>query len=249
MLKFSPANAKLVRLYQVPTLRRFLADKRKVYSLNLLSGWSCPYAKECLSKVHIRNGKRKIKDGPHTKFRCFSASEEAVFPNVYNLRKHNFDLLKMAKGISGKFDLIVRSIPHNLGICRIHAAGDFFNQDYFDAWVKVAEQYPDRLFYAYTKSLPFYLRYEYVTDNFVLTASRGGRKDNLIDQYGLREAIVVFDENTSYTIDHDDSHAADPDKKEESFALLLHGEQPAKSDAAKAFRQLRGRSSYSRKKV
>jgi hypothetical protein len=47
-------------------------------------------------------------------------------------------------------------------------------------------------------------------------------------------------------IDHDDSHAALPGP---SFALLIHGIQPAGSEAGKAVRALRGVGSYSREKA
>ena len=40
------------------------------------------------------DGKRRIKDGPDNEFRCFSASQEAQYTNVYNARKHNFDTLR-----------------------------------------------------------------------------------------------------------------------------------------------------------
>ena len=39
-LQFSDANAKLAELYNVPELETWLADGRKVYSLDLLSGYS-----------------------------------------------------------------------------------------------------------------------------------------------------------------------------------------------------------------
>jgi hypothetical protein len=51
-------------------------------------------------------------------------------------------------------------------------------------------------------------------------------------------------------IDHDDSHAADPSKKNNDFALLIHGVQPAKSRAALAIKQLKAdnvKFAYSRK--
>ena len=35
---------------------------------------------------------------------------------------------------------------------RLHAAGDFFNQDYIDAWFKIIKEFPDITFLAYTKS-------------------------------------------------------------------------------------------------
>ena len=48
-------------------------------------------------------------------------------------------------------------------------------------------------------------------------------------------------------IDHDDTHAFESD---ESFALLLHGTQPAGSEAADALKVLKkkGKGSYSSKK-
>lgn len=95
MLKFSKANAKTQALKNDSELADYLTGNRKIYSLDLLSGWSCPHAKDCLSKAVLQdNGKRKIKDGKHTKFRCFSASQEVQYTNVYNSRKHNFDLLR-----------------------------------------------------------------------------------------------------------------------------------------------------------
>ena len=50
-------------------------------------------------------------------------------------------------------------------------------------------------------------------------------------------------------IDHDDSHAARPDLRHQSFALLIHGVQPKGSEAAKAVVKLKGKGSYNRKRV
>ena len=64
------------------------------------------------------------------------------------------------KSMGSSYDMacaIADVMPANLGICRIHVAGDFFNQKYFRAWQYVAEWNPDRLFYAYTKSLNYWL--------------------------------------------------------------------------------------------
>ena len=45
-------------------------------------------------------------------------------------------------------------------------------------------------------------------------------------------------------IDHDDSHACYPSLKKQNFALLIHGIQPAGSEAGKAVRELNGKGSY-----
>ena len=252
VLKYSDANVKLKKLYRHVRVSEWTTDGRRVYSLDLLSGWSCPFSKACLSKVHetgefskAGNPRVKLQDGKDNEFRCFSASLEALLPNVYRKRKHNFDTLR---GLS-LTDMTARmnsDIPRDAGIIRQHVGGDFFNSRYFLAWLKVATMNPDILFYAYTKSLRYWIQNRKLVnelDNVVLTASRGGRDDELIDRHGLRESIVVFSEAEAETrnleIDHDDSHAADPYNRGKPFALLIHGVQPAGSEAAKALQALK----------
>ena len=254
MLKYSPANAKTESLKQIPELKPFLDNKRKIYSLDLLSGYSCPFANECLSKaVQLPNGKRAIKDGKETKFRCFSASQEAQYTNVYNLRKHNFDTLR-GLHLNDMTHELNQAMPKNLGICRIHVAGDFFSADYMYSWLVMAMMHQDRLFYAYTKSLKYWLKHMETIealDNFVLTASYGGRDDDLIFKHGLRHCNVIGSEaETHLPIDHDDSHAARPSQRHNSFSLLIHGTQPKGSEAAEALKLLRKnkvKHSYNRK--
>ena len=256
MLKFSKANAKTQALKNDSELADYLTGNRKIYSLDLLSGYSCPYAEKCLSKaVQLPTGKRKIRDGKKTEFRCFSASQEVQYTNVYNSRKHNVDLLRHLH-FEDMVELIHNSLPKNAGIVRIHVAGDFFNQDYLHAWYIVALRNPRILFYAYPKSLRFWVGdMTEMPDlwNFVLTASYGGRDDHMIDEFNLRSAKVVFSEaeaaELELEIDHDDSHAAKPSLRDQDFALLIHGTQPAGSEASTALKKLKGKGSYSRKKI
>ena len=243
LLKFSVANSKLANL--VGAIDGYDFKKSEIYSLDLISGWTCPFANDCLSKVIIELGKRKIKDGPKTKFRCFSASQEVVFPDVYNNRKYNFELLKSV----GKYEyaaLINNSLPGNAKVVRIHVGGDMFNADYLLAWAIVAHQNPHILFYAYTKSLSFWVKHKKFINkvkNLVLTASRGGKQDSLIKKHRLREAIVVNHPSEAkklgLDIDHDDSHAANPNIRKDNFALLIHGQQPKGSSASKALKVLK----------
>ena len=257
-LKYSPANTKLKQLHQVNRLAAWLQPKhsirRRVFSLDLLSGWSCPFAKDCFSKVIMDNGSRQIQDGPDNQFRCFSASQEARLTGVYLKRKHNFDLLRQAKTANKMFSLLNKSFPHSCGVLRFHVGGDIFNRHYLEAIIRLADLHPDRLFYAYTKSLQFWVdRIDDINslDNLVLTASRGGKQDHLIDSEGLRESVVVFNEleakDMGLEIDHDDSHAAIPELRNDSFALLIHGTQPKGSQAGKAVRALDGLGSYGKK--
>lgn len=228
MLKFSNSgNAKL----------------KNIISFNLASGWSCPFADKCLSKADPVTG--KISDGPSTEFRCFSASQESLYPAVRRQRMGNFETLRKLRTVGEMVQEISSALPKvkRTGegkIVRLHVAGDFFNQTYFDAWVEVAKRNPDRIFYAYTKSLQYWVnRLGDIPNNFKLNASVGGKQDNLIEMYNLKSAVVVYSEaeaaDKGLEIDHDDSHAYAQD---ESFALLLHGTQPKGSKAAEAKKAL-----------
>ena len=223
LLKFNKGNAKL---------------SQKIFTFSLPAGYSCPGASECLSRAGRHSG--EIKDGLTTKFRCFAASSEAMYPAVRKQRWENFDLLK-GKTTAQMWTLIQESLPKKAKIIRVHVSGDFFNEDYFDAWLHVARCNPDRIFYAYTKSLHLWVgKKDSIPANFKLNASRGGIHDWMIDTYGLKSAEVVFHPDEAKAkgleIDHDDSHAYKSDK---SFALLLHGTQPKGSVASKALSALR----------
>ena len=238
LLKFSLGNSKL---------------DGKTLIFDLPAGYACPFARDCRSCVDLETG--KIKDGPHTKFRCFGASSEARFKQVWENHWYNYNLLKTAGFRSPRkmADLIEASLAGmKFAKVRIHAnGGDFFSLNYFKAWCLVARNHPDKIFYAYSKAIPIITREDLKPDNVKVTASWGGTHDELLEQLGYPSARVVYSkeeaEELGLEIDHDDSHAVAADH---DFALLIHGTQPAGSDASKAREALRrsGWSGYSRKK-
>jgi hypothetical protein len=248
--KISPPNAKIPHL-----------------SFSLPSGFTCPFASQCLTKADRTTG--KITDIPSSEptddFRCFSASQESVYKNVRISRWNNFDALKFV-GLTdtpAMATILLAAVEKNLRrsdkYFRIHVGGDFFNQAYFNAWAEVAKAIPDVKFYAYTKSVPYVLAYGTLPSNFIITCSLGGKYDEEVKKRGLKFSVVVNSEedaaNYEWTdstgkqrkglkIDHDDSLAYEgPD----SFALLIHGTQPAGSKASKAKVALAGKGSYSKK--
>ncbi len=243
LLKFGKGNAKL--------------DK-KILTFSLPSGFTCPGALDCKSYSNRVTG--KIKDAPGCQFRCFSASEEALYANVRLSRWRNFDLLHKLTYYD-MCDLIHKSlIGKKFSAVRIHVAGDFWTQDYFDAWLNTATYFPEQIFYFYTKSIPFWMlrknligngRFPGKIANIVPTASLGSKHDDLIRANRLRYADVVYSveeaAKKNLEIDHDDSHAM---KHGKNFALLLHGTQPAGTEAGKARSLLKkkGMKGYSRNK-
>jgi len=228
-------------------------SKHDYKSFSLPAGKSCPSALDCLASVEIVDDKRKVKDGKFSKIRCYSASQEAQYPSVYNQRKYNFDLLKACKTVDEIYNLLDVSIPKiKFSPFRIHDSGDFFNQRYFDAWLKLALNNPKCLYYAYTKSLNYWIkRLDRIPHNFKLVASYGGKHDHLIKKYNLISARIVYHplhaEELNLEIDKDDSIAIENNK---NFALLLHGTQPKNSISTKALSRMRKEKikfSYSKK--
>lgn len=225
LLSFNQGNAKL---------------SKSITVFSLPAGYTCPGAHLCMARAHPDTG--KISDGKFAQFRCFSASNEATYSNVRESRWRNLRLLNAARTVDGMADLIHASLPKKAFAVRIHVSGDFFSQDYFDAWLNVALRRPETKFYAYTKSLQYWVeRKNDLPANLRLVASRGGKFDQLIEEHALPEARVFFHpeeaEVLGIEIDHDDSLAMDP--KVPVVGLLLHGAQPSGSKASQALKRMR----------
>jgi hypothetical protein len=177
-----------------------------VHEWNLPTGHTCPFALECLVKVDRETGKF---DNKSHAYRCYAASPER-FPAVRNHRWKNFDFVKNGG---------VPTLPKNCKAVRIHASGDFFNQVYFDMWLQMAKDNSGVEFWAYTKSLNYWVnRLDQIPPNLVLTASYGGKHDDLIAKHNLKHAIVVNAiHEAKMPIDYNDDYARVPNQ---SFCLL-----------------------------
>lgn len=233
-LRFGASNAKL---------------PQGVHTFSIPAGWTCRFAKNCLSKADRKTG--CITDGNNTEFRCYATTMEARHTSVRLSRWHNLEQLKKCRNKGEMARLISDSLSPFIRVLRVHDSGDFFSQDYLDAWLEVARQRVSTLFYSYLKALPLWVRRldEVGTGrepgrltNVVFTASWGGTHDYLIERYGLRSARVVFGEDEAakmgLVIDHDDTLAM---AHGDDFALLIHGTQPKGGAAAEAVRALRDR--------
>jgi hypothetical protein len=180
----------------------------EVYEYNLPTGTTCPFAMECKVVVDKVTGKFDVTKG---QYRCYASSAER-FPAVRNHRHNNFDFVRNGG---------VPVIPKDCKAIRIHSSGDFFNQSYFDVWLKLAEENPNVEFWAYTKSLNYWInRLNDIPKNLILTASYGGKTDNLIEKFNLKNVKVyaeIEEVPTNRPIDTNDNYARIPNV---NFALL-----------------------------
>ena len=230
-LKFKDANDKLKKM------AKRLGVRLKTFTLP--AGYTCPGAKDCLAYADRKTG--KIKDGKDTQFRCFMASLEATFPSLRAMVWENLEMIRKALkvDVAKCADLIHDSLPKKFDVMRVHVGGDYFSEEYLLAWIEVAKRNPSKVFYSYSKSLHL-MKQHALPSNLVLTASRGGKFDELIDLHGWKEAVVVYSEQEAadkgLEIDHDDHHAA---FGKEDFALLIHGTQPKGSAASEALKEVK----------
>ena len=268
LLSFGNGNSKLKALREAAAAKLGIPAARvRILTLTLPAGWSCPGADECLAFADPVTD--KIWDSPELKFRCFEASAER-YENVRQQNWHNFNLLRRLKDEYSIGSLVLDSLKEatkkfksdDVVIVRIHVGGDFYSTKYLEGWsialrateLPQNQPMPRVIGYAYTKSLHHVAKLRHtLPENFVLTASEGGKYDFGLESKwgyeggspalkGLKTAKVVFSpeqaQSEGLEIDHDDSHAV---FGKESFGLLIHGTQPKGSQSAKALSSLKAR--------
>lgn len=242
--RFKKANRKLQKLQD--SLSKLFRRRIKAYAFGTLSGHSCKAAEDCLAWVNYdpSTGEYKLIDGDNATFRCFAASAEAVYNDAYNHRLANMQWVESFKSPNALAAAMDEDLPADADYVRLHDAGDIINAIEFKAWVLLAKRRPDVVFYGYTKMLPLWVKYAHLMpDNLVLTASRGGKFDGMIDRHGLREAVVVYSQaeadELGLPVDQDDSTAARQDLRDQSFALIIHGQGKAGSRQAKVMTEHR----------
>lgn len=109
---------------------------------------------------------------------CYARQGFYVMPGVAKVREENLALIR--KSLDAFVDAAVSDLKKiRQPIIRIHDSGDFFSQAYLDAWIKVMEAFPDKKFYAYTKSL--HLDWAKTPSNFQRIQSAGGLMDKEMD--------------------------------------------------------------------
>lgn len=108
---------------------------------------------------------------------CYARQGTFTWPVVRAAREYNLALTQ-----KDNFTLLAISDlkrMRNVKTVRIHDSGDFYSQDYLNAWIGIALAFPTIRFYAYTKSLD--LDFSCLPDNLGIIQSQGGKLDHLID--------------------------------------------------------------------
>lgn len=203
-------------------------SKGQVASADLPCGYTCPAANICLSRAHRVTG--KIRDGKNTDVRCYGASLESAFTALRNRNWRNF-MSVWGLSVNAMTDVLLASIDDWLKVLRLQSFGDFFNKDYFNAWVNVTEKLPKVQFFGYTKVIEYVNAYK--PDNFSLVYSFGGKFDHLRTNEPTAYIIRSHSEAEELGIPVScENHPADDYlfiRNGQSFGLMIHGTQPKKT--------------------
>ena len=126
---------------------------------NLPSGKTCPYSTEECKKW------------------CYAKKAEKMYPNVLPFRERNFVLSKTDKRFIIEAEDCLKKMKWEQ--VRIHESGDFYNQTYFNKWVKIIKEFGNKIFYAYTKNNT--INMEDKPKNMILLYSDDKRKSLIKD--------------------------------------------------------------------
>lgn len=110
---------------------------------------------------------------------CYARQGAYTFPVVKAARESNLRETQNTASFTAKAMSDLRNM-RKVTTVRVHDSGDFYSQEYLNAWYAIARAFPDIVFYAYTKSLHLDL-WSKKPRNFRIIQSVGGVMDDDIN--------------------------------------------------------------------
>ena len=130
---------------------------------------TCPFAKECIKYCYAQKGN-------YTRF-----------PMIQQLMEKKYELSKTENFIN----LMNKEIKKKKAkYIRIHDSGDFYSVKYLNKWIQIAKDNKSVIFYAYTKSIKFFINGLKLPKNLKIIFSEGSKTDNLINVNKHRHARI-----------------------------------------------------------
>ena len=128
----------------------------------------CPFAKDCVKYCYAQKGNYK-------------------YPSVIKGLNNRYELSKTDEFVPKMNATIILERPTHV---RIHDSGDFYSIDYLNKWIQIANDNKDVIFYAYTKSIKFFIDGLKLPKNLKIIFSEGSKTDNLINVAKDRHARI-----------------------------------------------------------
>ena len=130
---------------------------------------------------------------------CYAKKAERLHPAVRPSRERNFVKSKEPAFVDDMIDAIITTRGTKKLFFRINESGDFYSQEYFDKWCKIAQQITDMVFFAYTKN--YELDISQKPDHFRLYYSVFPDTNlELVPKQGLRAYTYGWKKKIYYTV-------------------------------------------------
>jgi hypothetical protein len=124
---------------------------------------------------------------------CYARNGTYLFRNVKAAHARNLKLtLDDLPGFEEQMVAELQAKKFRGKYVRVHDSGDFYSDEYTQAWLRISARVPDVTFYAYTKEVTRFRRLVEgnATENFKWLFSLGGKEDHLVDRENDRHAEV-----------------------------------------------------------
>jgi len=128
----------------------------------------CPFAKDCIKY-------------------CYAQKGNYTFPSVIKGLNNRYELSKTDEFVPKMNATIILERPTHV---RIHDSGDFYSVEYLNKWISIANDNKEVIFYAYTKSIKFFINGLKLPKNLKIIFSEGSKTDNLINVNKHRHARI-----------------------------------------------------------
>ena len=185
-------------------------NNKRVFNFGIIANKSlegkstCPFAKGCLG----------------ADYKCYAQKGAYAWPKVKEAYNNRYHLTLKDSFVNIMNEAIQKK---KVDVLRLHDSGDFYSIKYLKKWVQIANDNKDVIFYAYTKSIPFF-RKVIIPTNLKIIFSEGSKKDNLINTLKDRHSRIFKDINTMLKAGYinasdNDLNAIQDNKK---VGLLLH---------------------------
>ena len=149
---------------------------------------TCPFAGGCQKYCYAQKGN-------YTRF-----------PIVQELMEKKYLLSKQDNFNTLMNEEIKKKKPTHV---RIHDSGDFYSPLYLQKWVDIANDNKEVIFYAYTKSIKFFVEGFTVPTNLKIIFSEGSKRDDLINVNIHRHARIFKTSNELKAAGYIDASAND----------------------------------------
>jgi hypothetical protein len=194
-----------------------LLNNKRVFNFGIIANKSlegrktCPFAKGCLG----------------ADYKCYAQKGAYAWPSVKNAYNRRYKLTRQNNFVA----IINHAIKkRKVDVLRLHDSGDFYSLEYLNKWVQIANDNKNVIFYAYTKSIPFFKPSKnsdtsfLLPKNLIIIFSEGSSKDELINHANDRHSRIFT--NLDDLIKSGYINASDNDlnaiKENKKVGLLLH---------------------------